>query len=294
MRATVLCKETSKARAALDPVVAALRRCGFDAVDVPPFKKGAVSAFVTDPGDLVVAMGGDGTAAAVARALAHREVPLTIVPRGTANNVARCLEVPFDTAAWTRGFEAPVRGALDLGKVTGPWGEREFVEGAGVGLFHQFLSCRADDDGKDELQALRGFRDTLASADARPWQLRVDGVDRSGEYLLVEVMNTPFVGFHIALGGAADPTDGLLDVVLVGERERDALHRYLDARIGGDGEAPLPLPRLRARRVDLLLPQQRIRVDDQEWPEHEPEEAAWITLEVEPSAVPLWLPRGEH
>lgn len=41
------------------------------------------------PGDLVVAAGGDGTIAKVARQMAHRGTPLTVMPLGTANNIAR-------------------------------------------------------------------------------------------------------------------------------------------------------------------------------------------------------------
>src|SRR2546428_10779793 len=45
---------------------------------------------------LVIAVGGDGTVAAVARSLAGSRHAFGIVPRGTFNNFARALEIPLD------------------------------------------------------------------------------------------------------------------------------------------------------------------------------------------------------
>ena len=43
--------------------------------------------------DCVVAAGGDGTVARVARALAGGPIPLAVLPAGTANNIATSLEI---------------------------------------------------------------------------------------------------------------------------------------------------------------------------------------------------------
>jgi len=48
--------------------------------------------------DLVVAVGGDGTIAAVAAGMVNSHVPLGIIPTGTWNAIARHLAVPFSVS----------------------------------------------------------------------------------------------------------------------------------------------------------------------------------------------------
>jgi diacylglycerol kinase (ATP) len=103
-----------------------------------------------------------------------------------------------------------------------------------------------------------------ADAAPRPRKVTLDGTDLSGEYLLVEAMNIPLVGPNVPLAPGADWSDGLLDLVLVTERERPALSDYLRARIGGSA-APLELPVRRGRRVVLRASPSELHVDDDAW-----------------------------
>ena len=70
---------------------------------------------VTAGASLVFAAGGDGTVRACAQALADTEVPLAIVPLGTANLTARALGVPVPVppdrpaAAWASGWPSSAR-----------------------------------------------------------------------------------------------------------------------------------------------------------------------------------------
>lgn len=56
-----------------------------------------VKKAIEDGADLVVAVGGDGTIAAVAAGLVDSKVPLGIIPSGTWNAIARHLYIPFNT-----------------------------------------------------------------------------------------------------------------------------------------------------------------------------------------------------
>lgn len=81
--------------------------------------------------DLVAAVGGDGTAARVATALAGTGVPLGLVPAGSTNIVAREVGIPIRLEAAARLLFAPHRLVRrDLGR----WGDRRFLHMAGVGL----------------------------------------------------------------------------------------------------------------------------------------------------------------
>jgi YegS/Rv2252/BmrU family lipid kinase len=53
-----------------------------------------VTAAIETQADLVIASGGDGTVSAVAGALVGTEIPLGIIPRGTANAFATALGIP--------------------------------------------------------------------------------------------------------------------------------------------------------------------------------------------------------
>jgi diacylglycerol kinase family enzyme len=80
--------------------------------------------------ELIIAVGGDGTVRACAQVLAGTDVPLAIVPTGSANLAARALGVPRGlTAALAVGFGGAER-RIDLGSVD----DMICVAMAGIGL----------------------------------------------------------------------------------------------------------------------------------------------------------------
>ena len=79
---------------------------------------------------LVFAVGGDGTVRACAEALAGTEIPLAIVPRGTANLAARALGIPHRLgAALAAGFGGHER-RIDAARADG----MTFAAMAGLGV----------------------------------------------------------------------------------------------------------------------------------------------------------------
>src|SRR5207244_757183 len=88
------------------------------------------------PADLIAVAGGDGTVGRVAKRIAGRGVPLTVLPMGTANNIARTLglaDVPVERLI--AGWKHARRVRFDIGTARGPWGSSRFIEGVGLGLF---------------------------------------------------------------------------------------------------------------------------------------------------------------
>ena len=84
--------------------------------------------------DLVLALGGDGTVNEVINGLAHTPVPLAVLPAGTANVLARELEIPLDpvrAAAMLPGLE-PRR--IALGRLSTAAASRYFLLMCGAGL----------------------------------------------------------------------------------------------------------------------------------------------------------------
>jgi diacylglycerol kinase (ATP) len=223
-----------------------------------------------EPADLVVAAGGDGTVSKVFKRLARRGgPPVTILPCGTANNIARSLGcADRDVAELVRAWPSAQRRRYDVGEVVAGDERELFVECAGAGLFGWLLD-RADelDDDPDPDEKLERSLSLLAElldeAEPLPFVVDLDGDDASGDYLAVEAMNARESGPNVPLAPAADVSDGQLDVVLLGPAQRDALAEYVAARRrGARPEAPV-LPVRRGRRLRLQTrPDCGLHVDD--------------------------------
>ena len=217
--------------------------------------------------DLVAIAGGDGAVGKVLRRLAGSSVPATLLPLGTANNIAASLGLSADldelVGSWTSG---QLR-RYDLGTITGPDGEGLFVEAVGGGLFADAIA-RAEDSAsgtEDKVElGLRILRGVVADAEPRPWQLRLDAIDESHDLLAVEAMVIGRTGPGIPLAPTADVGDAMLDVVFVGEPERKQLATYVDGRLANASPSPPQLPIRRAKDVELVPPEgTRLRVDDE-------------------------------
>jgi diacylglycerol kinase (ATP) len=220
------------------------------------------------PGDLVVVAGGDGTVGRVVRRMVGRGTPVTLLPTGTANNIGRALgllERPFEELV--RGWENARRVKLDMGVAEGPWGERYFIEGLGAGLFASMLA-RPEKKAKSGKRpesvveaALRRLKDLAARCEPVEVAARLDGKDISGRYLLLEALNLPYVGPNLFLAPDSRPGDGLLDVVMVTEAQRDRLLKYLD-QWQDNRERLAILPTVQGRRLKIEWTGFELHIDD--------------------------------
>ncbi len=217
--------------------------------------------------DIVVAAGGDGTIAHVARLLAHRGIPLAILPLGTANNIAKSVGITASIEDVIGGWESAGRLPLDLGVAEGVWGRRHFVEAVGGGLIPTAIAhmkTRTDQDVPARSKvagAVRAFRELLSRLQPGEWTIVADGARTTGEFLLVEVLNIRSIGPNLVLSADATPLDGLFQVVMAGEEHREEIARYLEDLLEGRDHPP-PLTSQCARQVTLQGTTD-IHVDDQ-------------------------------
>ncbi len=234
------------------------------------------------PADLIVVAGGDGTVGRVTRRMAGRGIPMALLPSGTANNIARTLgqlERPFEELV--RGWESARRVRLDVGLARGPWGERNFVEGVGMGLFASLLarSERARPKKRkrpveDALSRLKRLAETCVPLEV---QAKLDGKDISGRYLLLEALNLRYVGPNLHLAPDSQPGDGYFEVVCVTEAERARLVEYLD-QWQDNRERLAVLPSRRGRRLQVEWTGFELHIDDKLRPklDAEPDEIAGL------------------
>lgn len=249
--------------------------------------------------DLVVVAGGDGTVSDVAKATAGRNVPMTILPAGTANNIAETLGLtgfPHEVLVegWTGGTLRP----FDLGLARGPWGSFEFLESVGVGaLADMMLDIEHGRSGY--VNTLEGRHARMSAAfdvlhriveHAAPVHCELEMDDRriSGDYLLVEVLNFGIAGPNLHLAPRADGSDGRLDVVLVDADSRITLQRHL-AAVQHDPLSSDLLQVHHARRVSIRYHHASLHLDDELW--RRPATGIGAELSVLSGALTFLVPR---
>lgn len=229
--------------------------------DEPDALEAALDAL--DGRRLVIA-GGDGTvhlvvAALLARGLAA-STTLGLVPLGTGNDLAHGLGLPLDPAAAARRVTAGRVRALDVAAV----GEHVAVNAAHTGL--GVAAARRAARLKPVLGSL-AYRLAGLWAGAVEEGLRasvhVDGeaVAADEQVMLVALMNGPTVGGGSALCPAADPGDGLLDVLVVRDRGRGERARFGVALQQGDHLRLPGVIHLRGRKVRVQAAVPRWNID---------------------------------
>ena len=255
------------------------------------------------PTDLVAVAGGDGIVGKVAKELVGRGVPAAILPMGTANNIAGALDLSGkERKHLIEGWTTARRVRFDVGVAQGPWGSTYFVEGVGTGAFAETMSrldarknidlAHHEASGKKIESVLHIMRIRLDGARPLALKLNLDGVDLSGEYVLLEAMNIRSIGPNLHLASDADPGDGLLDIVLISYDEREKLTTYLSERIAGTSGA-LHIPSRRGRELHMECDEMRLHIDDDIWPvhgEHPPFSPMIIDLTVHPEGLEILVP----
>lgn len=279
-----------------------LSACGHDAAYFSS-KDGGWRDAVDESVDLVAIAGGDGTVEQVVRRLLPTRQPLAVLPLGTANNISTVLgiaDTPVEqlVAGWHDAREQP----FDVGVATGPWGTRRFVESVGAGLLADGMVeirrgraqhvDRIDDPEVRLAEAADVFETMLAKMRPVAFQVTLDGEDRSGEFVMVEVLNLGAAGPNLRLSQDADLADGLLDVVLVDHRSRMDLAEHLRLSRRDDARAPA-LPIYKARHVELSGGAFTVHIDDALQSALDPDRpSAAIEMHVERHAVTFLVPRA--
>ncbi len=157
----------------------------------------------------IVAAGGDGTVRSVAFRLLGQDMPLGILPMGTAMNVARSLDIPLDLDEAAKVLAAGSVRAIDVGEVRG----QPFLEIASIGLGADVLA-QATHVGEGRFQgALELVRSAWRYRRTRV-RLQLDGREVRGHALMLAVANGPYTGRAINLAPDARIDDGKFDVLL--------------------------------------------------------------------------------
>ena len=237
--------------------------------------------------DALVAAGGDGTVASAARGLAGAELPIAILPLGTANNIATSLGITGDPLQTIADWRQRKIVRIDIGVLTDEHGECLFVEGVGTGLLPDGIARGRNGPGKHQATdaaaevtwARRVFLDALAALRPRHSRLCIDDAEVEGDYLLVEVLNIASVGPRLRLSAETTPADGMLSVVIADDTDRDAIDAHLRLPWDDDDNHAW-LKSWRAARV-AVTGWHKYHVDDQV----RTSESGELTIAIRPAAL---------
>jgi len=220
----------------------------------------------TAEADVLGAAGGDGSVASVAAVAVERDLPFVVVPFGTRNHFARDLGLDRDDPlAALDAFEGEER-RVDVGRA----GDRRFLNNVSFGVYATLVHRREHHRRRRQLFA--GLRALWLSLRRRRgvWA-KVDGEPLAARVLLVA--NNAYE----------------LSLFSIGERERldeGRLHLY-----AAKGLLPRAWEERSGERFELDAPGGKLQaaVDG------EPVELATpLELAIEPRALRVQLPRGEH
>ena len=212
--------------------------------------------------DLVIIAGGDGTVGRAVRQLKDRSIPITILPVGTANNIARSMGIVGEPKRLLTQLSTATIKSLDVGLAKGPWGKSIFLEAVGLGTIAEAISH----SGPKPPKAIRissgreALQEFVKEAEAERLEISVDGEVLAGEFLLVEILNLNFTGPALPLAYWAAPDDQLLDVAFLFESERAKMLAWLDAH---PEHMPPPITVLRGRKVRLDWGYGYLRIDSE-------------------------------
>lgn len=180
--------------------------------DAIKFAKAAVIEGV----DALAVYGGDGTLAEAINGLIGSEIPLVILPGGSANVMATELGIPsgLKEACLLLGHSPLETKTIDVGQID----KRYFIVGISIG-FSADLVKGADRQTKNRIGILAYFFSAAAALKKlrlSRYHLKIDGNEYKVRGLTCIITNTGNLGFtKISLDKHIDVSDGLLDVVVI-------------------------------------------------------------------------------
>jgi len=269
----------------------ALHRLGLAFDWAPTFAPGAATQLARSAASagvgLIVSVGGDGTLNEVVNGAIAYGVPavsIGAILTGRGRDAARNLGLAADPLAAARRLVDGVDVAVDLVRAEWPDGRQRWVEGRGR-LFRDAAGRprAAARGGHGTLPYLAAVLAAISAHAPVEAQIDADGVRAwSGPLTAAVVANGAHYGGGMKIAPAADPSDGRLDLVILGDLGRLELLRWLPTVYRGAHLRHPEVASRAARRVTIRaatpLP---MHVDGEVTP------ATPVTLSIAPGALRL-------
>jgi YegS/Rv2252/BmrU family lipid kinase len=238
--------------------------------------------------DVVLSVGGDGTANEAAWGLLHSRTALGLVPAGSGNGLARTLRIPLRPAAALRALQDAVVRRMDVGTMNG----RPFLNVAGAG-FDALVGAAFHEWGRagGRRGLLNYFRLALPLAlhyRASTWSLETGDGRFAGSAFLVAFLNGRQYGGAAVMSPGSRLDDGLLEAVVIEDAPTLELLANVPRLFLGGIERFRRYRRLAGTRAVLTGP---AAFDHHRDGEPEPP-CARLEVALDPRALAVLVPRG--
>jgi diacylglycerol kinase (ATP) len=235
--------------------------------------------------DVVAIYGGDGSVLEAACGLVGSDVPLIILPGGTANVLSVELGIPRDLNG---ALSLLMPGASQLRNVDmGRTGEHLFFH-LGMGIEGEMIksATREEKDKSGLLAYVTSALKNIRNAPQVVYQLTLDGEEIEVEGVNLMITNFGSVGVgNLSLSNAIDMSDGLMDVLVIHKVDLKGVAQAAAGAIT-NGELGQPLSQWQVRTVQVVADPPQTMTRDGEI--HEADE---VRAEVVPHAVRIVVPQ---
>ncbi len=255
--------------------------------DAIQFSKSAVKEGV----DALAVYGGDGTLMEAISGLIGSEIPLVILPGGSANVMANELGIPTDLKeACALLSHGPLRTKLiDVGQ----FNNRYFITGISIG-FGADLVKGANRESKNKFGILAYFFATAAALKKLKlshYHIKIDENEYEVQGLTCLVNNAGNLGFtKISLDKNIDISDGLLDVVVVRKSNLSLFKLIVITLIKGERPDNFELvEHWQGREISITSNRKQVIQCDGELLERIPSH-----IKIIPGAIKVLIPKKEN
>lgn len=200
----------------LDKVISIHQEYGYIIVPYRINKESDISEALDDINEeyyYILVAGGDGTVDSLVNAMKSKNIdlPIGILPVGTANDFAKFLDIPSDVGAACKKILDSSPKPVDIGKIN----DKYFINVASTGLFTD-VSQKTDENLKNMIGKLayyiKGF-EQLPNFRKLKVKISSKELEYDGHMYLMLVFNGQTAG-NFKLATRADVMDGYLDVIV--------------------------------------------------------------------------------
>ena len=237
-----------------------------------------------DKTDLVIVYGGDGCVTEVATALHGSCTPMAILPGGTANVMAKELDIPQDSRdalELLKDGNHQIKN-IDMGTVNG----KPFLLRVNMGIMADMI-LTADRKLKETVgQMAYGVTavKTIAAAEEVSYKMIIDGktIEETGVSLTITNSGNIGVG-DLSMQPGISVTDGLLDIILLKDTDLSSLLKVAGSTLLRQKTDALMHWRCKEVVISTKKAQQYIRDDCEET-------AKKLTIKMVPASIKILVP----